>query len=164
MNSGSDAASSTSTLSRLASSLPSTSSLLVRFVSSSSTSVRRSFSWATPLAASRAEKKIASANCKRGQNLKQHRAEAGHVAHVAHDLRAGQHQPGRAHQHQQGRDVGRARQIQPPAARRGHKLTSEDWPNQQTAALVSSSCSRTRRAVAIESPAIARCPDTRMNR
>ncbi len=64
MNSGNDAANSTSTPSVLASSLPSTSSLLLRFVSSSSTSVRRSFSWLTPLAAANAEKKTASANCK----------------------------------------------------------------------------------------------------
>ena len=63
MNTGSAAASITSTFSRLASSLPSTNSLLERFVSSSRISVRRSFSWATSLAASRAEKKAARANC-----------------------------------------------------------------------------------------------------
>ncbi len=63
MNNGNDAASSTNTLSRLASSFPKTSSLLVRFVKSSSSSVRRSFSRATLLAAASAEKNSASANC-----------------------------------------------------------------------------------------------------
>ena len=51
MNNGNDAASNTNTPSRLASSFPNTNSLLVRLVNSSSTSVRRSFSWATPAAA-----------------------------------------------------------------------------------------------------------------
>ncbi len=63
MNSGKAAANITSTPSRLASSRPNTSSLLERFDSSNSTMVRRSFSWATALAASMAEKNMANANC-----------------------------------------------------------------------------------------------------
>ncbi len=63
-NSGSAAVNSTSTPSKLASSRPSTSSLLVRCVNSSRISVRRSFSWATALAPSRADEKDATTNCK----------------------------------------------------------------------------------------------------
>ena len=65
MNSGSAAASSTSTCSTLASNFPSTNSLFERFVNNSSTSVRRSFYWATALAASKAEKNKLSASCTR---------------------------------------------------------------------------------------------------
>ena len=64
MNSGNAPTSITSMLSRLATSLPSTSSLLESRVNSNSTRVRRSFSWATALAANMAEKNTASANCK----------------------------------------------------------------------------------------------------
>ncbi len=53
----------TSTPSRLASSLPSTNSELERFVSRSRINVWRSFSWATSLAANKAEKNTASASC-----------------------------------------------------------------------------------------------------
>ncbi len=63
MKTGSPAANITSTCNKLARSFPSTSSWLERFVSSSRTKVRRSFSWATALAASMAEKKTAKANC-----------------------------------------------------------------------------------------------------
>ena len=62
-NNGSDAASIANTCRKLAKSLPSTSSLLVRLVSSNSTSVRRSFSCATALAASSAEKNTVTASC-----------------------------------------------------------------------------------------------------
>ncbi len=63
MNSGTAAANSTSTPSRLASSLPNTNSLFDKLVSSNRISVRRSFSCATALAANTAEKKTATTNC-----------------------------------------------------------------------------------------------------
>ena len=63
MNTGRAAAKRTRTWSKLARSFPSTSSLLERLVNSSSTSVRRSFSWATALAVNNAEKNTARANC-----------------------------------------------------------------------------------------------------
>ncbi len=63
MNTGSDAPSKASTLSKPASSLPKTSSLLVSRVKSSRISVRRSFSWATALAANKAENETANTNC-----------------------------------------------------------------------------------------------------
>ena len=55
-----------------------------------------------------------------GENLKQRRAEPGQVAHVADQLRARQHQPRRAHQHQQGQGVRRPRNVgfQPPRGNR----------------------------------------------
>ncbi len=61
---GSPAASITNTPKRLARSLPSTNSQLERFVKSRRISVRRSFSWATSLAANNAEKNTTNANCR----------------------------------------------------------------------------------------------------
>src|SRR5205807_1538542 len=60
---GAEAASSTPTGKRLASSLPKTSSRSLRSVISNSTRVWRSFSWAMRLAANSGAKKRTSANC-----------------------------------------------------------------------------------------------------
>ena len=48
---------------KLANNLPNTNSLLDKWVISKRTSVRRSFSWDTALAANKAEKKIATTSC-----------------------------------------------------------------------------------------------------
>ncbi len=125
MKTGSPAANITSTFSKLARSFPSTSSWSERFVSSSRTKVLRSFSWATALAASMAEKKTARANCKRGENLEDQAGELRQVAHVADDLRARQHQPGRADQQQQGRRVGTAGDVDPRAPRGNHDFAGK---------------------------------------
>jgi hypothetical protein len=63
MKNGTAAKSMSRTFNTLARSLPNTSSLFDKCVSSSSTSVRRSFSWATALAVNSAPKNSANVSC-----------------------------------------------------------------------------------------------------
>ena len=65
------------------------------------------------------------------QDLKHCGTEPRQVAHVTHQLRTGQHQPRRAHQHQQRQPVRRPGDVELGSSRGNRHLASEHRANQQ---------------------------------
>ena len=67
----------------------------------------------------------------RGEDLEDQPGELRQVAHVADDLRAGEHQPGRADQQQQGRRIGAAGDVDPRPPRGDDDFASKNGTEKQ---------------------------------